>query len=79
MWSKEKKLLVKKKDITQFQEEMTANDREIIQNLCKFIKYNQRLLHVDLSHTNMTRMMLYEFGPALRRSKSMIALHLSGN
>lgn len=54
-------------------------EMEVAQNLCKFIKYNQNLLHVDLSNTGLTKRMLIEFGGALRKARSLICLHLSGN
>jgi len=51
----------------------------MIDGLCEFIKHNPKLLHLDLSYTGLTKLMLIEFGPALRKSKSMITLHLTGN
>lgn len=54
-------------------------EMEVAQNLCKFIKYNQNLLHLDLSNTGLTKRMLIEFGGALRKARSLICLHLSGN
>lgn len=61
------------------QKEMTPDEKETITNLCKFIKYNPKLLHLDLTKTGLSHLMLLEFGPALRRAKSIISLHLSGN
>jgi len=52
---------------------------EVAKNLCKFIKYNQNLLHVDFSNTGLTKRMLIEFGGALRKARSLIGIHLSGN
>ena len=51
----------------------------IMVNLSNFIKYNKNLLHLDLSNTGMTEDMLWNIGTAMRRSRSMVALHLSGN
>lgn len=48
-------------------------------HLLNFIKYNRSLLHLDLSHTGMTESMITNLGTAMRRSKSMVVLHLSGN
>ena len=52
---------------------------QIITNLCRFIKYNPNLLHFDLAHTGLNEQMIWHFGNALKRAKSMVALHLSGN
>lgn len=59
--------------------EMDAEEQEIIQNLCTFIKHNPKLLHLDLSHMGLSHLMLRELGPALRRAKAIISLHISGN
>ena len=54
-------------------------DYETILNICKFIKYNPKLLHFDISKTGLSKHQLIELGPALRRAKSLISLHASGN
>jgi len=51
----------------------------IVQQLSKFIKYNKNLLHLDLSSTGLTENMLWQLGTALRRAKSLLAIHLSDN
>ena len=43
------------------------------------IKRNKALLHLDLSHTNLTEYMLWNIGKALSRARSVISVHLSGN
>ena len=48
-----------------------------IMKICRFIKLNTNLMHLDLSGTGLTREMMAEFGRAMRRTKSMISLHLS--
>ena len=40
---------------------------------------NTNLVHLNLSSCGMTEEMLLEFGTAMRRTKSMTSLHLSGN
>jgi hypothetical protein len=50
-----------------------------MQNVTNFIKYNFKLLHFDLSNTGLSKAMLEQFGPALRKSRSLLSLHLSGN
>jgi hypothetical protein len=37
------------------------------------------LLHFDISKTGLSKYQLLELGPALRRAKSLISLHASGN
>ena len=43
------------------------------------IKRNRKLLHLDLSCTNLSEYMLWHIGKALSRARSVIAVHLSGN
>lgn len=47
--------------------------------LVQFIKRNPKLIHLNLSSTGLTEVHLREFGDALRKSKSLRALHLDGN
>ena len=54
-------------------------DYETISSLCALIKYNSKMLFLDLSQTGLSKEMLLEFGPALRKAKSLLSLHLSGN
>ena len=58
---------------------MTENAESVLAYLSKFIKRNMRLIHVDLTNTGLSEKMLYAFGPALRRAKSLRSIHLSGN
>lgn len=51
----------------------------IIKNITSFIKYNRRLLHLDLSATGLSEPLLWCIGTSLRKSKSLISLHLSNN
>jgi hypothetical protein len=48
-------------------------------NLLRFIKYNKHLIHLDLSYTRLDEMMILALGTALRRAKSLVAVHLTGN
>ena len=59
--------------------EPPSNSLVAIRKICKFIKMNTKLVHLNLSSCGMTDEMLREFGTAMRRSKSMTSLHLSGN
>jgi hypothetical protein len=62
-----------------FTGELSKNATQAIENLCNFIKRNKVLVHADFSHTGLSEKMLWYFGRTLRRSKSIRALHLSGN
>ena len=44
-----------------------------------FIKYNKNLLHLNLSHTCLNEQALSEIGASLKKGKSILALHLTGN
>lgn len=60
-------------------EVLTASAQHAINQLCRFIKRNRSLLRLDLSNTGLSEKQLWHFGAALRRSKSIRSLHLSGN
>eukprot|EP00347_Sterkiella_histriomuscorum_P014450 403360819 len=57
----------------------TDVNTKIMISLSNFIKYNKNLLHLDISNTGMTQPMLWSLGTALRRSRSLVSIHLSGN
>jgi len=52
---------------------------EIAVNLCCFIKYNQNLMHLNLSHTFMDKDMIHKVSEAMNKARSLQSLHLSGN
>ena len=43
------------------------------------IKRHSNLIHLNLSSTGLYEELLRHFGKALRRSKALQAIHLSGN
>lgn len=45
----------------------------------KLIKHNQCLLHLDLSGTGLEAKLLLGIAEALRKAKSLLSVHLSGN
>jgi len=51
----------------------------IMAKVTKFMKYNKNLLHLDLSNTGLNEQMVRTIATALKRSRSIISLHLSGN
>ena len=47
--------------------------------LTKFIKYNQNLQHLNLSHTGLNENVLKKVCTSLSKSRALICIHLSGN
>lgn len=68
-----------KDHLDEFDEELTEAATTAIEFLCKFIKRSRVLVHADLSNTGLNEKALWYFGRAMRRSKSLRSLHLSGN
>ncbi|CDW72588.1 UNKNOWN [Stylonychia lemnae] len=57
----------------------SQNLREFWTALSKFIKYNKNLLHLDLSHTRLESETVREIGTNLRKAKSLLSIHFTGN
>jgi len=53
--------------------------RKIIKHLGSFIKYNQVLQHLDLSHTGLNEEAIKKIGICLNKSRALISFHLTGN
>ena len=47
--------------------------------LCELIKANKKLQHVDLQNTNLPAWVIANLALKLRRSRSLLSLHLSDN
>ena len=62
-----------------FFDQLEPKAQHTIECLCKFIKRNKNLVHVDFSHTGLTEKQMWYFGRTMRRSYSLRSLHLSGN
>jgi len=43
------------------------------------IKHSRSLYHIDLTATGLTEFMIHEMGTYLKRSRSLLVIHLSGN
>lgn len=43
------------------------------------MKYNKNLLHLDLSYTRLSSLSIKEIGSTLKKAKSLLAIHFSGN
>lgn len=61
------------------QQLLSDDDKYVMECLCRFLRKNKNLVHVDLSHTNLSEKALWYFGKTMRRAKSLRALHLTGN
>jgi len=58
----------------------TREDEEaVLTMLGKMIKHNSNLLHLDLSGTGLGTFIIDGIATALRKAKSILCLHLSGN
>jgi Ran GTPase-activating protein (RanGAP) involved in mRNA processing and transport len=55
------------------------NETFLLALLGKMIKHNQHLLHLDLSSIGLGARMIEGIGEALRKAKSLLCIHLSGN
>jgi len=56
-----------------------SEDKTMVENLGRLIKYNKNLLHLDFSYTGMDEPTIMSIGSNLRRAKSLLAIHFTGN
>jgi hypothetical protein len=56
-----------------------AKQNEILMLLGRLIKFNKKFLHLDLTGCGMTSFMISHLGKQLKRSRSLVAIHLSSN
>ena len=47
--------------------------------LGKIIKHSKTILHMNLTGTGLSEGVIFEMGNSLRRARSLLCLHLSGN
>lgn len=52
---------------------------DLVNKMSRLIKYNKNLIHLDLSYTGLDDTAVRALGVALRRAKSIVSMHLSGN
>lgn len=52
---------------------------EINQMLGKIIKHSRTMIHMNLTGTGLSAGVIYEIGTCLRRARSVLVIHLSGN
>ena len=51
----------------------------IIESMSKLVKYDMSLIHVDLSYCRLNERCITEIGSQLRRSKTLLGIHFTGN
>ena len=47
--------------------------------LGRLIKFNPKFIHFDLTSTGLNKFLIFELGKMLKRSRSLLAIHLSEN
>jgi len=63
----------------EIKEKLDERNDEIAVNICRFIKYNQNLMHLNLSHTFLDKDTIHKVSEAMNKARSLQSLHLSGN
>ena len=58
---------------------MTVQNASLAHHLRQFIWINRKLIHVDLSYTNLSEAVVYKLIPGIRKSKTLMSIHVSGN
>jgi|LauGreDrversion4_2_1035121.scaffolds.fasta_scaffold61146_4 hypothetical protein len=56
-----------------------GDSAHVVSKVTRIIKYNKNLLHFNISHCGLTEQAVRDIGASLRRGKSILSLHLSGN
>lgn len=51
----------------------------MVDSLRALIKYNKRLMHLNLTNTGLTEYMIVQIGHSIRRAKSLNSVHLCSN
>ena len=54
-------------------------ETKVTDHLFTFLKTNKKLIHLDLTATNLSENAMLQILPAIRKAKSMQGIHLSGN
>lgn len=58
---------------------LNAQQQELIDCIAKFIRRNKQLIHLNLEDCGLSYPMMKELLPAIKRSRSLQAIHLCGN
>ena len=54
-------------------------EAKVAEHMFTFLKSNRRLIHLDLTATNLSETAMLQILPAIKRAKSLQGIHLSGN
>ena len=54
-------------------------EKKVKEQLYSFFRGNKKLIHIDLTSTNLSEVAILHIIPAIKRSKSLQGVHLSGN
>lgn len=58
---------------------MSDKQLEVSDALFRIIRYNKRLVHLDLTCTNISEAMFMQIIPGVKKTRSLMSIHLSGN
>ena len=58
---------------------MSENMVQVADSLLRFVRIDKRLIHLDLSQTNLSEQMILNIIPGIKKSRSLMAVHFSGN
>ena len=58
---------------------MSENMAMVAESLLRFVRVDKRLIHLDLTQTNLSEQMILHIIQGIRKSKSLMAVHFSGN
>lgn len=60
-------------------ERALETEKKVKEQLYSFFRGNKKLIHIDLTSTNLSEVAILHIIPAIKRSKSLQGVHLSGN
>ena len=58
---------------------LTDNQLEVADKLFRFLRHGKRLIHVDLTGTNLSEPMFLQMIPGIKKSGTLMSVHFSGN
>jgi hypothetical protein len=58
---------------------MSGFNKSVSNHLRQFLLINRRLIHLDLSYTSLSSGIMYKMLPAIRKAKTLMAIHFTGN
>lgn len=56
-----------------------SKTNEIVESLCNMIRKNRSLVHLDISYCGLRKDEVFEIVKACKKSRSLLAVHLTGN